>query len=159
MKNIAFVLLFGLAGVRIAVSQQQEDPVIDGYVTRVASNSDFDVNGYRVLCGPGTQTTIEQVQSKGALSNQGCPEDPPYLGEPTKIFGSLKKKDHAVEANRIEAQPVIRGEITGSAVVDALPSLDSGGAQPGSLLVRADGYRILIDGKTAITWYPPLQFT
>jgi len=65
------------------------------------------------------------------------------LGEPTKIFGSLKKKDHAVEANRIEAQPVIRGEITGSAVVDALPSLDSGGAQPGSLLVRADGYRIL----------------
>ena len=40
MKNMALVLLLGLAAVRCAVSQQQEDPVIDGYVTRVASNSD-----------------------------------------------------------------------------------------------------------------------
>jgi len=157
MKNMALVLLLGLASVRSAVSQQQEDPAIDGYVTRVASNSDFDVNGYRVLCGAGTQSTIGQVQSKETLSNQGCPEDRPYLGEPTKIFGSLKKKQHAVEADRIEARPVIRGEITGSAVIDGLLSQNSAGTKPASLLVRADGYRILIDGKTAITWYQPLN--
>jgi hypothetical protein len=157
MKNMALVVLLGLAGVRSAVSQQQEDPAIDGYVTRVASTSDFDVNGYRVLCGAGTQTTIGQFHSKEALSNQGCPQDRPYLGEPTKIFGSLKKKEHAVVADRIEAQPVIRGEITGSAVIDALPSQNSAGAKPGSLLVRADGYRIVIDGNTATTWYPPLN--
>ena len=157
MNNMVLVLLLGLASVRSAVSQQQEDPAINGYVTRVASSSDFDVNGYRVLCGAETQTTIGQFQSKGALSNQGCPEDPLYLGEPTKIFGSLKKKEHALEATRIAAQPVIRGEITGSAVIDALPAQDSAGAKPGSLLVRADGYRILIDGRTAITWYRPLN--
>jgi hypothetical protein len=157
MKNMALVLLLGLAGVPGAVSQQQEDPVIEGYVTRVASSSDFDVNGYRVLCGAGTQSTVGQLQSKETLSNQGCPEDRPYLGEPTKIFGSLKKKEHAVQADRIEAQPVIRGEITGSAVIDGLPAQDSAGTRTGSLMVRADGYRILISGRTAITWYPPLN--
>jgi hypothetical protein len=157
MRNTAFVLLLGLVCVPCALSQQQEDPAIDGYVTRVVSSSDFDVNGYRVFCGAGTQTTIGQFQSKGALSNQGCPEDPLYLGEPTKIFGSRKKKEHAVQADRIAAQPLIRGEITGSAVIDALPPQNSTGAKPGSLLVRADGYRILIDGKTAITWYQPLK--
>ena len=125
MKNMALALLLGLVGVPCAESQQQEDPVIDGYVTRVASSSDFDVNGYRVFCGAGTQSTIGQFQLKGALSNQGCPEDGPYLGEPTKIFGSLKKKEHAVEADRIAAQPVNRGEITGSAVIDGRPTQDS----------------------------------
>jgi hypothetical protein len=156
MKNMALILLCGLVGVRGAVSQQQEPPAIDGCVTRVASSSDFDVNGYRVLCGAGTQTTIGQPQSKEVLSNQGCPEDRLYLGEPVKIYGSVKKKEHAVEAEQIEAQPVLRGEINGSAVIDALPAQDSG-AQPGSLMARADGYRILISGKTAMTWNPPLN--
>jgi hypothetical protein len=155
MKNTALILLCGLVGAPGAVSQQQESPAIDGYVTRAASSSDFDVNGYRVLCSAGTQTTIGQPQSKEVLSNEGCPPDRPYLGEPMRIYGSVKKKEQAVEAERIEAQPVVRGEITGSAVIDALPSLDSAGALPGSLLVRADGYRILIDAKTAVTWFAP----
>jgi hypothetical protein len=129
--------------------------VIDGYVTRVASSSDFDVNGFRILCGAGTQTTIGQPQSKEVLSNQGCPPDTPYLGEPMKIYGSMKKKEHAVEAAQIEARPVLRGEITGSAVIDALSSLDSASAMPGSLVVRADGYRILIGNATSIAWDPP----
>lgn len=157
MKNTAFVLLFGLAGVPGAVSQSTQTPDLDGYVTRVASNSDFDVNGFRILCGPDTQTTVGQSQSKEVLSYQGCPPDTPYLGEPMKIYGSLKKKDHALEATQIEARPVVRGEITGSAVIDAMPTPNSIDPQPGILLVRADGYRILISGKTAITWGPPLN--
>ncbi|MGO9110260.1 MAG: hypothetical protein ACLP9L_13630 [Thermoguttaceae bacterium] len=155
MKNTALMLLFGWVGIPGAVSQQQESPVIDGYVTRVASSSDFDVNGYRVICGTRTQTTIGQPQSKEVLSNQGCPQDRLYLGEPVKIYGSVKKKEHAVEAEQIEAQPVVRGEITGSAVIDALPAHDSAGAQPESLIVRADGYRILIGSATTVAWDPP----
>ena len=155
MKNMALALLCGLVGIPGAVSQQQESPVIDGYVTRVASSSDFDVNGYRVICGTGTQTTIGQPQSKEVLSSQGCPQDRLYLGEPVKIYGSVKKKEHAVEAGQTEAQPVVRGEITGSAVIDALPAHDSAGAQSGSLIVRADGYRILIGSVTTIAWDPP----
>jgi hypothetical protein len=155
MKNVALVLLSGLMGAPGATSQQQVPPAIDGYVTRVASNSDFDVNGFRILCGAGTQTTIGQSQSKEFLSNQGCPQDRLYLGEPVKIYGSVKKKEQTVEADRIEAQPVVRGEITGSAVIDALPSLDSARVLPGSLLVRADGYRILIGNTTTIRLDPP----
>lgn len=155
MKNTALLLFCGLVSARGAVSQQQESPVIEGYVTRAASSSDFDVNGYRVLCSDGTQTTIGNPQSKEVLSNQGCPPDTPYLGEPMKIYGSVKKKQHAVEAERIEGQSVVRGQITGSAVIDALPARNSSSAQPGTLMVRADGYRILIGSKTTIAWDPP----
>ncbi len=133
--------------------QQQDSPAIDGYVTRVASNSDFDVNGFRVLCGAGTRTTTGQSQSKEVLSDQGCPQDALYLGEPVKVYGSMKKKEQAVEAELIEAQRVLRGEIAGSAVIDALPGAVSA-AQPGSLMVRADGYRILISSQTRIGWDP-----
>ncbi len=157
MKNTALVLLCGLVGMPGAVSQQQEPPAIVGYVTRVASNSDFDVNGTRILCGAGTESNIRQPQSGEVLSSQGCPPDAPYLGEPMKVFGSWKQKGHAVEATQIEAQPVLPGEIAGSAVIDALPALDSAGAQPGSLVVRADGYRILITSKTTTEWTSPLN--
>jgi hypothetical protein len=157
MKQAACLLLCGLVAVPCAVSQQQEDPAIDGYVTRAASSSDFDVNGFRVVCGADTQTTVGQPQSNEVLSTQGCPQERPYLGEPMKIYGSLKKKKHAVEAERIEARPVVRGEIAGSAVIDEMPTIDSAGAQPGSPMVRADGYRIVINGKTTIAWDPPLN--
>jgi hypothetical protein len=156
MKKMAFVLLLGLAGVRSAVSQGRV-PEIDGYVTRVASSSDFDVNGLRVLCGKDTQTKMGLPKSKEFLSNQGCPQDTPLLGQPMQIYGSLKKKEHAVEATLIEAQPVISGEISGSAVIDAMSALDSSEPQSASLMVRADGYRIHIDSKTEISWSAPLN--
>lgn len=35
-------------------------PMVQGYVTRVASASDFDVNGMRIYCGPDTQTIQQQ---------------------------------------------------------------------------------------------------
>ncbi|MEI9968152.1 MAG: tetratricopeptide repeat protein [Terracidiphilus sp.] len=49
MKNMALVLLLGLVGVPGAVSQQQDSPFIEGYVTRVTAGSDFDVNDF-VFC-------------------------------------------------------------------------------------------------------------
>ena len=56
------------------------------------------------------------------MTTQGCPPDAPYLGRPMKIYGSMKKKRHAIEAARIELLPAFTGEITGSAVIDALPA-------------------------------------
>ena len=156
MKNMALVLLLGLVGVPSAVSQGRV-PEIDGYVTRVKSSSDFDVNGFRVLCGKDTQTKIGQPQSKAFLSNQGCPQDTPLLGQPMQIYGTVKKKEQAVEATLIEAQPIIAGEISGSAVIDAMSALDSSGAHSDTLMVRADGYPIHIDSRTEISWSAPLN--
>ena len=156
MKTTALLLLCGSAGVPGAVCQQQESPAIVGYVTRVSSNSDFDVNGYRVLCGPETQSILHTSPNETS-NNAGCPQNTPYLGEPVNIYGSLKKKQLAVQATRIEAQPVLPGETTGSAVIDALPAHESAGAQPGSQTVRADGYRILITSKTTVEWTAPLN--
>ncbi len=157
MKFPVALLLGGLVAASAICAQDTPAPAVEGYVTRTASGSDFDVNGFRILCGADTQTSIVQHQSGEFLTTQGCPPDAPYLGRPMKIYGSMKKKRHAIEAARIELLPAFTGGITGSAVIDALPAPDSADAQPGSLMVRADGYRILIGGKTAIALDPPLS--
>lgn len=156
MKNMALILLSGLMSIPSAVSQSTQQPDIDGYVTRHASSSDFDVSGYRILCGAGTETIILQAHSEESSGNAGCPQDRPYLGEPMRIYGTVKKKEREVQATRIELVPLDTGEISGSAVIDILPALDSTGARPEGLTVSADGFRIRITGKTKVAWDPPL---
>jgi hypothetical protein len=156
MKALAVLFAGGMFVVPTALAQVQEPPVIDGYVTRVASNSDFDVNGYRVLCDSET-LSLSYSSSGETLSTSGCPVDVPYLGEPVNIYGSLKKKKLTVRADKIEVRPAPTGVVHGSAVIDALPSGGSESSSPGSLLVRADGRRILIGGESALTLIPPLH--
>lgn len=157
MKNMALVLLLGLVGVPGAVSQQQEDPAINGYVTRVASSSDFDVNGYRVLCGPETQSVL-QIGPNETTNNTGCPQQALYVGEAASIYGSLKKKQLAVQAAAIDLQKrALLAQDEGSAVIDAMSKIDPASADPGMILVRADGFRILIDKRTEVKWAPPLD--
>jgi|HubBroStandDraft_5_1064220.scaffolds.fasta_scaffold21342_3 hypothetical protein len=154
MKNIALVLLLGLVGVPAAVSQQKDSPFIEGYVTRVTSNSDFDVNGLRVLCGVETQT-VQHLASGHDLNTPGCPADAPYLGEPFIVYGA--KKRSSLRAEKIEPRPLSLGSVQGSAVIDAVPSGVPGGASSAEFLVRADGYRILLGGNIHVGWIPPLR--
>lgn len=155
MKALIGLLLYcGLILPAVSI-RGQEFFVLSGYVTRVASNSDFDVDGIRVICGSGTQTTVRPV-SGDALSNSGCPQDAPYLGERVKASGSPNKKRATVDAKRIEIAPVQLGRAQGSAVIDALPG-SADDKSSGSLSVRADGRRILIDRKSNVTLIPPLR--
>ena len=155
MKNTAFILFCGLVCLPGAVSQRQESPAIVGYVTRTASNSDFDVNGFRVLCGPYTLTSSHSSSGE-TLSNSGCPADAPYLGEPLNIYGSFKKQ--SIRADKIESRPAQpNAAAQGSAVIDAVLSSVPEGASPSEFLVRADGYQILFGGNTHISWIPPLR--
>jgi hypothetical protein len=157
MKNMALVLLLGSVCVPCAVSQQQEDPAIDGYVTRVTSSSDFDVNGFRVLCGPETQSIL-QTGPNETTNNTGCPQETLYVGEAASIYGSLKKKQLAVQAAEINLQKrALPAQDDGSAIIDAIPKNDPASAGHGMILVRADGYRILIDKSTDVKWAPPLD--
>lgn len=135
--------------------QDQQSPAMDGYVTRVAATSDFDVNGFRVLCG--SQTLLGPVPRTGQVVQvRGCPHNLPFVGQPMEVSGEKDRKKRTITAARIVALPLSDDEISGSAVIDAVPVLQSANPQPSALLVRADGYQILISKETRIEWTPPL---
>ena len=140
----------------VAVSQQQESSAIDGYVTRVASNSDFDVNGLHVFCNRVEYLPPGSVRS-ATSPPMVCPAQMPFLGEAMAIYGAEDSQGHSVYATRIEIQPSHSGEISGAAVIDAEPTQDAPGAQTSGLIVRADGYRIRITSKTKVELNPLLQ--
>jgi hypothetical protein len=158
MKNTAFVLLLGWAGGLAsgpcAVCQQQEPPFIEGYVTRVTAGSDFDLNGFRVLCGVETQN-VQHLASGHDLNTPGCPADDPYLGESFIVYGT--KTRSSLRAEKIEPRPFSPGSVQGSALIDAVPSGGPGGASPAEFLVRADGYKILLGSNIHVSWIPPLR--
>jgi len=131
-------------------------PETDGYVTRVASSSDFDVNGYRILCGRKTKTSVGPSTGK-IVTYSDCPGGTPYVGECMTIYGRINDKSRVITADLIEAKSFNPEAITGSAVIDGIPSGSSVSAQPDRLLVRADGYSILIHRETKIAWAPPLH--
>jgi len=152
MKPTALVLLSGLLAVSGAVSQTTQPPNLEGYVTRVASSSDFDVNGFRVVCGPETQSALHTGRNE-SLNNAGCPQETPYVGEAASIYGSLKKKRLSVKATEIDLlRPALPADEEGSAVIVAVSRHNPASQDPGAILVQADGYRILIDKKTEVRW-------
>lgn len=155
MKTLAVLLLGGTFVVPALWPQELQPPQIDGYVSRVVSNSDFDVNGIQVLCGPETQSGIDQGHGS-SVSDAGCPKSP-FVGEPMEIFGSFTKKKKSIVAERLFTRPMHPRETSGSAVIDGLPLRSSGDTPPGVLMVRTDGYRIVIDSKTALRFSPPLK--
>jgi hypothetical protein len=79
MKIPQILLACWMALVCAAIAQNQELPSVEGYVTRVGSNSDFDVDGMHVMCGAQTQSVRHSISGK-TVSNSGCPNEIPYLG-------------------------------------------------------------------------------
>lgn len=61
----------------------------------------------------------------------------------------------SVRAMRIYEKSEHEGNMSGSALIDALTAVQPS-TPTGSLLVRADGYRILINAETRIIWDAPL---
>lgn len=127
---------------------QNDHATVTGYITRAASRSDFDVNGWRILCGPGTETG-DPAQH---LYQQGCPQSPPFIGLRMAVYGR-KEKRHVVAATRLDVESVSAEEVAGSAVVESV-STSSG---TGTFSVRADGYPLLIDAATQISLKQPIR--
>lgn len=123
---------------------QEITPAVDGYVTRTVSASDFDVNGIRVICGQ---------KSKGREDCSGLPgaagEAPP-IGERLQIYGEVRGR--TVRADTIGA-PSPSDKVSGFAIVDKVLSRSGSG----EILVRADGYPVLIYEKTLTNFNPPLK--
>ncbi len=158
MKFSNVFLLCGQLAISVALTRGQGPASIAGYVTRAVSASDFDVNGFHILCTALTGAASTSVQRE-AGTTVACPGDPPFVGEYLTVYYTLRlTAAHSIYALRIEKQPTPKsGEVSGSAVIDAAPVQEAAGAPDSGLLVRADGYRIRITGTTEVTWLPPLQ--
>jgi hypothetical protein len=80
----------------------------------------------------------------------------PYLGQAVTIYGELKKKQHQVIAEEVLFHSVDKTVLSGFALVDRIVSPAGPPTDPLRLLVRADGYVILINATTKVTFQSPL---
>ena len=130
---------------------QTEFPALDGYVTEVVSATNFAVDGSRVVCTP--DTTFKDLS--GMVSARLPWTSGPYLGEPLTIFGTLNHRKRTAIAKEIVLMSPEPSKVTGFGVIDRVISSRSGNQS--SIMVRADGYPILVDSKTSTTFTAPLS--
>jgi hypothetical protein len=153
VRGLALILLIFSAS-SVLSQQQKPIPVIEnGYVTRATSLADFDVNGFHVISGKKT-TFLAQI----TLRENRTTRADPYLGQVVTIYGTLKKKKHQVIADNVLFPVVDSSTLTGFAIVDRILSSTGTTSVPLRLLVRADGYVILINATTKVTFESPLAF-
>ena len=76
MQPRTFLLLCGIFAVCVRLPYAQEGPVLTGYVTRVASGSDFDVNRFRILCNGKTDDVSQPPRDK-TIPVAKCPSEHP----------------------------------------------------------------------------------
>jgi len=154
-RLIAAVILLSAAP---GLCQEETAPAISGYVTRVASPTDFDVNGKHILLSPKIKLQrIEKVGSDKDLLTTNTYDLKPYLGEPLDIYGEMNAKTHTLAANRIVVPPRQSRTVTGFGIIDAVLPLPASAAPSTDLLIRADGYPILISAKTKTSFDKPLS--
>jgi hypothetical protein len=135
----------------IAQSSSSLDPVITGYVTRVVSLSDFDVDGLAIVSSPKTQF----AQSRGTDANgaRSIGGGNAYLGERVSIFGRIDRKKHRIQASEIVFLRPESRTLSGLALVDQV--LEAG--KPGEAVLRADGYVIRINASTKTGFAAPIS--
>lgn len=149
VKGRDVVLWLGLAalGMGFGWGQEQEAPTLDGYVTQVSVQTGFAVNGFRVLCGPQTQTYQATGPGTG-LSSEGCSAIHPWVGEAMQVDGKKDERDGTIRASLITASRAATRNVSGAGVVVAAAPDASGG-----VLLSADGYRIVVSAKTAASFW------
>lgn len=159
MRPVAPIAVLALCFPLCASSQQTPIPSIDGYVTSVASASRFAVNGIPVVCNANTEfdRSTGQTGTGAVLSygHKGC-DKTQYVGEPLKVFGKQSHKAHALIATRLFVPPPASSRITGFGIITrVLPK--TANATQGTVMVRADGYPVLVDAKTHCKFQAPLK--
>jgi hypothetical protein len=147
-----FLLLVILSASTLHSQQQDQTPIVEGYVTRVTSLSDFDVNGLHVI--PGKETAYRAQNDDPHWAH--VVTDPPYFGQTVSVSGDVKKKTHEILAREVLFHTLDIAPRSGIALVDRVLTPATPGNNPLRLLVRADGYVILINPRTKISLQSPL---
>ena len=152
VRTYCLFLLLLLPAARVFSQRVEPVPVIeDGYVTRATSLADFDVNGFHVIRGKKTIFLTETAPHTGTTTKTA-----PYVGQAVTVYGELKKKGHQVIAENVLFRSVDKSTLSGFALVDRIVSPAGPAADPLRLLLRADGYLILINATTKISFESPL---
>jgi hypothetical protein len=148
MRSLILVILLMSS---LGFAQAQETPPdLDGYVTSVTSITDFAVDGIRVSCVAKTR-----YRTAGGPTGTEIPwTTGPYIGQPLKLFGKMDHKAHTLIAKEIVLQYESNSAKAGSGMIDRVLFADN--SHRNQIVVRADGYPILINGKTNISFTPPL---
>jgi hypothetical protein len=138
-----FVLfLFAVLTFSASTAAAEDYPRVTGYVTRVTSAQDYDVSFVRVL----TAKKTHYVVGDPTVLRANIPYKP-YVGQQAKVFGDFDKKHHTIAATEIRFDvPPFDDSVSGFAIIDLIPQQDH--SNPHQLLVRADGYLILISTDT-----------
>lgn len=159
MRPAALVAALVLCIPLSASSQSTPAPSVAGYVTSVTSPSKFAVNGIPVICNANTDfgKSTGHTDSGAILSydHNGCTKKP-YVGEPMEVFGKRSRKARALIAARLLVPAPASSRIEGFGIITrVLPK--PANAPQGSVMVRADGYPVLIDAKTDYKFDAPLK--
>src|SRR6202789_114327 len=164
-RFVSFLSRFALLVPLYALAQQQ--PSLSGFVTDPGSPETFTMNGIRVICTSTTEYV--KVNAAGSVDRGGegktfdtsentggksCPQH--FLGESVTVFGLLDKKTNTITATRVEQKSFVGSSVIGFAVIDRMLTEEQTSDGVGALIVRADGYRIVIAKATKSTFNPPM---
>lgn len=98
MVRLSVVLaVFSAVCTSVSLAQTESSeltPALTGYVTRVASNSDFDVNAIHVIQNSKTEITHGAIA--GRTAGGGA-----FLGEQVSIYGRLDTRKQTIQAKEI----------------------------------------------------------
>jgi hypothetical protein len=139
--------IFSALSATIAAGQDQPLP-LEGFVTRAVSFADFDINGLHVLFNRKTR-----VRSGNVFFSDLATSGSPYLGQSVSVVGKQERGKRQIKAEEIVFfSPAPERKLGGFAVIDHVIS------QPTSkeILLRADGYPILVNASTQISFKAPL---
>ena len=105
MKSRHLILVLALLAAATCLSQESDPPVVDGYVTRVASPSDFDVNGIHI-----------RINGKTRISPQAAKGTKPYIGQAVRVDGKYFYAAHAIDAAHLVFCQQKQRKIAGSGI-------------------------------------------
>jgi hypothetical protein len=149
----SLIAVFILLSAGALFAQGNVSTNMSGYVTRVASPTDFDVDGVHVLIDAKTVASMTSGERESPIPTS---ELKLYPGQPAQVRGELRKKEHSIAAVWLSLKKRESREVIGFGIVDAVLPVPADGSSTASHMVRADGYLLLIAPNASMEFLPPL---
>lgn len=158
--NSRFVTTLLLLAATPCLAQDSSTPQLTGYVTATTVTGDFEVNGQHVTVSDKTSIKLQQPDAAhGRELYSAVPTRSVHIsiGEPVDIYGKGDKASHTIRADQIIVHARQPHKVSGIGIVDAILPLPPDAAGVSIRLIRADGYRVLLNISTLCSFEKPLN--